>query len=396
MRKAIAIIVAAICMVVAGGARAQSPDSPWCTPTSACSYYFVGTATGTFAVLQIPASATQIGVTLASDSVTSAYTVNLETAPLGSNVFTSCASGTLGTTAGTLTLTCSASATTPWGRFEVVMSGASAAGGFHARSYGVLPTLAGGLYNCPSYAPAGSRCVNGQIVFLAPVTAVTSSGPAFGFFDDFLCYPAPSVVGNIGSPTGASGNCGDNNSGFNVPGVYTLASGTTSAAGRFVAIMSNTGRPVTGLNTSGAVWLAEHRVQVPVLPGTTAGSYEDGLENQYGAALPWPHANTPAAFYLSSANAVPGDWYCVTAASATDAGTDTGIAATTGLSRFSILADGTNLHFYINGFEALPCKQAQTGTYSGNVLYDFAVQSGTTTSLNHLLDYASFYAQVTR
>lgn len=130
-------------LIAVSVAPAQTPPASWCTPQNACTFSLPqkpGTTLngiGTFgANTAIPTGATSVTVTLVPDTVTSAYTVALETAPIpasGSPSYTSCATGTLAANpAAPVVLTCTASSTTGgWSYMEVVTSGGSAAGGYH-------------------------------------------------------------------------------------------------------------------------------------------------------------------------------------------------------------------------------------------------------------------------
>lgn len=245
--------------------------------------------------------------------------------------------------------------------------------------------------NCPSYAPSGSVCSQGgQIVWLAPVSYPGTSGPTAGWFDDFLAKSTTNNTncGNIGSPSGSSSASVDNSVGFNHPGLWSEASGTVSGAGIFCTWSAQ--RALDGLNSG--PWVIEADVQVPVLPGTTAGSYEVGVSNVI-TSLPWATASTPAAFYLSNANGVANDWYCVGTATAVDSG----VAATTSYTRLSMLNDGTTLSFWINGVHATACDKAASGLYSGNTyLPSLDITAGSTTSMTINADYLSFWAAPTR
>jgi hypothetical protein len=138
-------------LIAVSVAPAQTPPASWCTPQNACTFSLPqkpGTTLngiGTFgANTAIPTGATSVTVTLVPDTVTSAYTVALETAPIpasGSPSYTSCATGTLAANpAAPVVLTCTASSTTGgWSYMEVVTSGGSAAGGYHLQFSAVLP-----------------------------------------------------------------------------------------------------------------------------------------------------------------------------------------------------------------------------------------------------------------
>lgn len=149
MRKLVILLAALGAPVIL--MQAQAPPASWCTPQNACTYSLPQkpattlNAIGTFgANTAVPTGATSVTVTLVPDTVTSAYTVALQTAPIpasGAPSYTSCATGTLAANpTAPLVLTCTASSTTGgWSYMQVVTSGGSAAGGYHLQFSAVLP-----------------------------------------------------------------------------------------------------------------------------------------------------------------------------------------------------------------------------------------------------------------
>jgi hypothetical protein len=176
-----------------------------------------------------------------------------------------------------------------------------------------------------------------------PGTAGAISGSAPGpnsiFFDDFYSG-ANNAANNIGTPTTASCSVNTTYTDNNHPGNLLLISGTGGTGTGITCGLQNEAPSILSANTSQG-WTWQTAVYVPVLPGTTAGSFQAGLTH-IPNANPW---TTGINFYLSSANSVTNDWYCAYSSTYTD----TTVAATVGWVRLTIVNDGVLVHWYVNG-----------------------------------------------
>jgi len=214
-----------------------------------------------------------------------------------------------------------------------------------------------------------------------------ASGPYAVWFDDFFST-ANNSLNQI--PGGNSGTCSANNTyaDANHPGNILLNSFTTSGDGVTCGLQSTSGA-VVAVNTS-AGWMWETEVYVPVLPGTTAGAYQAGLSGTPNAS-PWTNG---ISFYLSSANATANDWYIRYGSTATDCSI-AAVAAT--WTRLTMVNDGTNVHWYVNG------SQCGTGVAIGsmpsNTMYAAswsAVTLTASTAVTMAVDYVDFQRAVSR
>jgi hypothetical protein len=207
-------------------------------------------------------------------------------------------------------------------------------------------------------------------------------------FDDYYST-ANNSANPIGSPTGSGCSANNVDSDINHPGNIVLTTGTGG---------TGTGETCGYQNASGAVhtlnltpgWTWETDVYVPVLPGTTAASYQVGLSGNPNSN-PW---GTSILFYLSSANGVANDWYCKYSSTSVD----TGVAAVA--STWTVLrmaSDGTNTHWYINGTEASGCVTASSNLTATSVyVASYAATALGSTSTTMAVDYVYFQRAVTR
>jgi hypothetical protein len=241
-------------------------------------------------------------------------------------------------------------------------------------------------------SPAGSGAGLGANIFAGAQTAPGfwpqsgSAGPFFSYFDDFL-GASGIQAGSIGSSVGSA--CLSNNAYEDVghPGNIFLSSGTGgSGTGEFCAVGSSGVTQIASPNSSPA-WTWESAVYVPVLPGTTAGSYQIGL----GGALtnPW---TTGIGFYLSSDNGVANDWYCEYGTTYTD----TTHAATPAWTRFTIVNDGANVHWYIAGAEVCGTGVALASIPSGAQWLAWTATAKSATNVHIAADYVLFQRAVVR
>ena len=134
---------------------------------------------------------------------------------------------------------------------------------------------------------------------------------------------------------------------INHPGTVAITSGfssTANGAGEYFIGESSGTYAALSLNTSPG-WTFDTIVYVPVLPATTAASYEVGLYHNPGTLQ---NSGGGQGFYLSSANGVQNDWYCSYGA---NVNTDSGVAATAAWTHLSMVQNGTNLLWYIKGVQ---------------------------------------------
>jgi hypothetical protein len=239
--------------------------------------------------------------------------------------------------------------------------------------------------------------VSGANLTNLPTTDTTArTAPAFfpqsiaagaynNFFDDFVTTSNMGTT-SIGSPSGQS--CGasftflDNTS----PGTLADISGSVSGAGE--ACVPAGGNYLLANATTSPSWTWESRVYVPVLPSSTAGSYQAGLVHSYNAS-PW---TSGIGFYLSSANGVANDWYC----RYNSTSIDSTVAVTAAWTRLSVYNDGTLVHWYINGNPVCGAGVPITNMPSTTLLSSFTSVAGSTTSVTMALDYWMFHMNVTR
>jgi hypothetical protein len=213
------------------------------------------------------------------------------------------------------------------------------------------------------------------------IPASVTAGPSLAYFNDF--YSAADVTSQaIGSPTGNACALSSTVSSLNHPGAIKLTSGTVSAAGDACFVSSY----LYSLNTAPG-WTWESGVYVPVLPSTTAGAYQAGIASTQ-AASPWVGG---AGFYLSAANGTPNDWYCEYGSTYTDST----VAATVGWVRLSMVSDGTNVHWYINGTQICGTGVAISNMPS-QAFMDWTAVSLTTTSMSYYVDYVDFIRTLSR
>jgi hypothetical protein len=214
-----------------------------------------------------------------------------------------------------------------------------------------------------------------------------ASGPYALWFDDFFST-ANNSLNQI--PGGNTGTCSANNTyaDANHPGNILLNSSTTTGEGVTCGLQSASGA-VVGANTSGG-WMWETEVYVPVLPGTTAGAYQAGLSGAPNAS-PWTNG---IGFYLSSANATANDWYIRYTSTAIDCSI-AAVAAT--WTRLTMVNDGTNVHWYVNGTQC--GTGVAIGSMPSNTMYAAnwsAVTLTASTAVTMAVDYVDFQRAVSR
>jgi hypothetical protein len=239
----------------------------------------------------------------------------------------------------------------------------------------------------------GGTGVPGADGFDQPVRAPSfnlqsvSAGPYSVFFDDFFSG-ANNASNVIGSTSTASCTVNTTYTDNNHPGNLLLTSGTGGTGTGITCGLQSESPSVISPNTSQG-WMWETVVYVPVLPGTTPGSYQAGLTHTPNAN-PW---TTGINFYLSSANSVVNDWYCAYSSTYTDST----VAATAGWVRLTVVNDGALVHWYVNGTQvcgsgvaiaSMPSSAQYPASWSATAL--------SATSVTMAVDYVDWQRAVTR
>ena len=244
-------------------------------------------------------------------------------------------------------------------------------------------------------ATANQAATNVANTFTAAQTApgffpqAKAAGPYSVLFDDYYSG-ANNASNNIGSPSGASCTVNTTYTDINHPGNLLLTAGTGGTRTGITCGYQSENPSVISPNSSSLGWTWETAVYVPVLPGTTAGSFQGGLTNGPNAN-PW---TTGIQFYLSSANSVTNDWYCRYSSTSTDST----IAAVAGTwTRLTMVNDGTYVHWYINGTEATACKTA-VGSMPSSAQYpaSWSATALSATSVIMAVDYVDFQRATAR
>ncbi len=244
-------------------------------------------------------------------------------------------------------------------------------------------------------AVANQATTNAANTFTAAQTApgffpqAKAAGPYSILFDDY--YSGANTASNtIGSPSSDSCSVNTTYTDINHPGNLLLTSGTAGTGTGITCGYQSEGASVLSPNSSSLGWTWETAVYVPVLPGTTAGSFQAGLTNGPNAN-PW---TTGIQFYLSSANSVANDWYCRYSSTSTDS-TIAAVAAT--WTRLTMVNDGTYVHWYINGTEATACKTA-VGSMPSSAQYpaSWSATALSASSVTMAVDYVDFQRATAR
>lgn len=243
-----------------------------------------------------------------------------------------------------------------------------------------------------------SVVINTQITSASrpPITTAPGASPtsASTYFNDFYsaqdtqCFTQGAVVG-----AACDTQLSDNDP--NHPGTFRLLTGTGGTGTGYVMIISSANAPsaATPLRQpwiATNLWTAEQDVQILVLPGTTAATYQAGL---LATAT-----NDPFYFQLSSTLGVANNWYCTYGTSGAPTNVNSGVTAVAGAwTRLTIKTDGAFFHWYINGVEVCPgiavSVMPQTSTWWP--MYDQVLaRSGTSVTMG--LDYVYFTRQVSR
>ncbi len=246
-----------------------------------------------------------------------------------------------------------------------------------------------------SAATANQAATNVANTFTAAQTApgffpqAKAAGPYSVLFDDYYSG-ANNASNSIGSPSGDTCTVNTTYTDINHPGNLLLTSGTGGTGTGITCGYQSEAASVISPNSASLGWTWETAVYVPVLPGTTAGSFQAGLSNAPNAN-PW---TTGIQFYLSSANSVVNDWYCRYSSTSTDS-TIAAVAAT--WARLTMVNDGTYVHWYINGTEATACKTA-VGSMPSSAQYpaSWSATALSASSVTMAVDYVDFQRATAR
>ena len=244
-------------------------------------------------------------------------------------------------------------------------------------------------------ATANQAATNVANTFTAAQTApgffpqAKAAGPYSVLFDDYYSG-ANNASNSIGSPSGDSCTVNTTYTDINHPGNLLLTSGTGGTGTGITCGYQSENPSVLSPNSSSLGWTWETAVYVPVLPGTTAGSFQGGLTNAPDAN-PW---TTGIQFYLSSANSIANDWYCRYSSTSTDS-TIAAVAAS--WTRLTMVNDGTYVHWYINGTEATACKTT-VGSMPSSAQYpaSWSATALSATSVTMAVDYVDFQRATAR
>ncbi len=244
-------------------------------------------------------------------------------------------------------------------------------------------------------ATANQAATNAANTFTAAQTApaffpqAKAAGPYSVLFDDYYSG-ANNASNSIGSPTGASCSVNTTYTDINHPGNLLLTAGTGGTGTGITCGYQSENPSVLSANSSSLGWTWETAVYVPVLPGTTAGSFQGGLTNGPNVN-PW---TSGIQFYLSSANSAANDWYCRYSSTSTDS-TIAAVAAT--WTRLTMVNDGTYVHWYINGTEATACKTAVASMpSSAQYPASWSATALSATSVTMAVDYVDFQRATAR
>jgi hypothetical protein len=252
-----------------------------------------------------------------------------------------------------------------------------------------------GTVGCSNSVGSSLAATNAANSFTAAQTApgffpqAKSAGPYSVLFDDY--YSGANTSSNIiGSSTTASCAVNTTYTDVNHPGNLLLTAGTSGTGTGITCGYQSENPSVLSPNSGSLGWTWETAVYVPVLPGTTAGSFQGGLTNGPNVN-PW---TTGIQFYLSSANPVANDWYCRYSSTSTDS-TIAAVAAT--WTRLTMVNDGTYVHWYINGTEATACK-TPVGSMPSGPQYpaSWSATALSASSVTMAVDYVDFQRATAR
>lgn len=228
----------------------------------------------------------------------------------------------------------------------------------------------------------------------SPVTAPAfapqsgAAGPQTVWFDDFYST-ANNVSTNIGSPVGAACVADNKLADANHPGNILLITGSGGMGTGITCGLQAAAGTLAGLN-KGPAWTWETALNVPALPGDAAASYQAGLVGTPNTD-PW---TTGIGWYLSSLNGAPDHWYCRYGSTSTDTQIPATAAAWT---RLTMVNDGEQVHWYINGKQVCGNGIPAAGVPS-NPMYaaSWSATSLCSSSSTMGVDYVNFQRAVVR
>jgi hypothetical protein len=218
-----------------------------------------------------------------------------------------------------------------------------------------------------------------------------SAGPNGQEFSD-LFTTSGLGSGAIGTPTTAgSFTVSSTEQDLNHPGNVALNSGFSTAAtgiGEYFTGESSGTFAALNLNTAPG-WTFDTIVYIPVLPATTAASYEVGLYHNPNILQ---NSGGGQGFYLSSTNANANHWYCSYGA---NVNTDSGVAATSAWTHLSMVQNGTSLLWYVNGAQVCITPIANVTSLSSYTNWKAVAQTETTAVVMYVDEFV-FQRALTR
>jgi hypothetical protein len=223
----------------------------------------------------------------------------------------------------------------------------------------------------------------------APASTLPITSTQAAFFDDFFTQVNLTDI-SIGSQTGATMANNNIYEDQNHPGNMVITSGTGGAGTGLAmavggAINGSVSQVVTPNSSLGWTW--KSAVIVPVLPATTAASYQAGLSPSW--TDPWSNS---IGFRLSSTNSVQNDWYCMYNSTLVDST----VAATTNWVPLQMTNDGSKMHWYINGAEVCGTGVTLASLPSNTMFLQWTTVGQSATSVKMAVDYVSWARAVSR
>jgi hypothetical protein len=263
-----------------------------------------------------------------------------------------------------------------------IVGGSGVGSGYHHFVTGLGGTAAPLFVSQPG-PPSNCSAFNVSPQFLVASVPVA-------YRDDFFTTNAI-TSSSIGSPSGQSCATSTTFLNNNSPGNLSAISGTAGNGTGEACVGAGGAYSIFNAATASTEpWSWDTRVIVPVLPETTAGSYQAGMVHTF-ASSPWTDG---IGFHLSSANGAANDWYCRYGTTSTDS-TVAAVAST--WTRLQVYSDGWNVHWYINGVEACGLGGVGIGSMPTAVLASaWTSVAGSSTSVTMGIDYEDFKMAVSR
>lgn len=244
----------------------------------------------------------------------------------------------------------------------------------------------------PTSSKIAQRDASASLKAFSFIRSSLSSGPGLDYIEDFLAGTGGMYTSaNIGSPTGHYIGVGTVINDANRPGILRLYSGT-AGSGIGVACYLNYGStsgPFAALN--GALgWLYETTIQIDRLPSAgsgTGGNYQAGLASTK-VQSPWTDG---VGFILSTANTNKDNFYIRYGTTSVDTGV-TAVANT--WYRLTIVSDGVNVNFYINGVSV--GTVAASSLPNGQMAASYTSVPSSAVGSNLYIDYVQMQRNVVR